>query len=195
MNFHPSYHFSGQKEGEEVIIVLHRHWFNILQNFLSVIAMLFLLLGGYSFLPTIFPELHDKPLANIFAFLENLAFMILFVLFFLIWIDYYFDLWIITSERVVNVEQKGLFSREVSELKLGKIQDITTEVKGVIPTFLNYGNVYIQTAGEKERFVLADIPSPYKIKDAVMNLQRLSEEKEKSNLGDIIKNEIHKNDF
>lgn len=195
MNFHPNYHFSGQKEGEETIAVLHRHWFNILQNFLSILAMTFLLFGGYFFLPTIFPALQEKPFSLLFAFLENFSLMMIFIMFFLIWIDYYFDIWIITSERVVNVEQKGLFSREISELQLEKIQDITTEVKGVIPTFLNYGNVYIQTAGEKERFVLADIPNPYKIKDIIMGLQQREEEQEKSSLGDIIKNEIHKDDF
>jgi uncharacterized membrane protein YdbT with pleckstrin-like domain len=195
MLFHPNYHFSGQKESEEVIVVLHRHWFNILQNFFSIIAMFFILLGGYILLPTFFSELQEKPFNVLFAFLENSGFMIIFVLFFLVWIDYYFDIWIITTERVVNVEQKGLFNREVSELNLEKIQDITTEVRGIIPTFLNYGDVFIQTAGEKERFVLADIPNPYRIKDIVMSLQRTEEEKEKTDLGNLIKNEIHKDEF
>lgn len=177
MNFHPSYHFSGQREGEEVIAVLHRHWFNIIQNFFSIFAILFILIGGYLFLPSIFPALKEKPFNLIFAFLENFGLIIVFVLSFLIWIDYYLDIWIITSQRVVNVEQKGLFSRDVSELNLEKIQDITTEVQGVIPTFLNYGDVYIQTAGEKERFVFADIPNPYAIKDIITGLQEIEEKK------------------
>lgn len=195
MNFHPNYHFSGQKEGEEIIVVLHRHWFNILENFFSIFAMLLIIFGGYFFLPAFFPDLREKQLDLLFSFIGNFALMVVFILSFLIWIDYYFDIWIITTERVVNVEQKGLFSREISELRIEKIQDITTEVKGVIQTFLNYGNVYIQTAGEKERFILADIPNPYKIKDIVMSLQQKEEEKEKSDLGNILKNEIHKEEL
>ena len=195
MNFHPSYHFSGQKEGEEIIVVLHRHWFNILENFFSIFAMLILIFGGYFLLPAFFPSLQEKSLSLLFSFIGNFALMTTFILSFLIWIDYYFDIWIITTQRVVNVEQKGLFSREISELRIEKIQDITTEVKGVIQTFLNYGNVYIQTAGEKERFVFSDIPNPYKIKDIIMGLQQKEEAQEKSDLGNIIKNEIHKDEI
>ena len=36
---------------------------------------------------------------------------------------------------------------------MGKIQDVTSQVQGVIPTLFRYGYVYVQTAGEKERFV------------------------------------------
>jgi uncharacterized membrane protein YdbT with pleckstrin-like domain len=98
--------------------------------------------------------------------------MFIWITFFLIWIDYYFDVWIITDRRVVNIEQKGLFNRQVSELELLRIQDITTEVTGVIPTILNYGDVFIQTAGENPRFIFRQVSDPYGIKDTLMNLQK-----------------------
>ena len=120
--------------------------------------------------------------------------LITWIFFFLLWIDYYFDVWIITNKRVVNVEQKGLFNREVSELELERIQDITTDVKGVIPTFLNYGDVYVQTAGKTERFDFADVPDPYGIKDIIMNLQKAKHLEENNELGEVIREEIHHND-
>jgi hypothetical protein len=111
--------------------------------------------------------------------------------FFIIWIDYYFDVWIVTNERIVNIEQKGLFSRGISELELENIQDITVEVLGIIPTFLNYGNLYVQTAAEKERFIFKHVPDPYAIKDLIMNLQKTYEKKEAHDLGAVIRKEIH----
>jgi hypothetical protein len=76
-------------------------------------------------------------------------------------------------------------------LELENIQDITVEVCGIIPTFLNYGNLYVQTAAEKERFIFKHVPNPYAIKDLVMNLQKSYEKKEAHNLGAVIRKEIH----
>lgn len=167
-----SFHFSGQSDDEDVLYVVHRHWFNILQNFLSIILMVPLLFISYIFLPLLFPDLNTGIPHQLFLFASSIFAMLIWVLFFLVWIDYYFDVWIITTKRIVDIEQKGLFSREVSEVRYAKIQDISTEVLGVLPTFLNYGNVLIQTAAEKEKFVFMQIPDPYRIKDIIMQLQK-----------------------
>lgn len=108
------------------------------------------------------------------AFLLNTFLLFIWLYAFLVWVDYYFDVWIITSQRIVNIEQKGLFNREVSELQFSRIQDVTSVVDGFIPTILNFGDVYVQTAAEEERFVFRQIPDPYTIKDMVMQLSRSS---------------------
>jgi uncharacterized membrane protein YdbT with pleckstrin-like domain len=159
-------------QGEQIIMVVRRHWFNVLQNLLSVLIMAAFLVTSFFYLPLLFPTLSQNAGSGLFLFGETVFAMVIWIVFFLILIDYYFDVWIVTTRRIINVEQKGLFSREVSELKLEKIQDISTEVLGVIPTFLNYGDVFIQTAGEQERFLFRRVPDPYRIKDVVMGLQK-----------------------
>jgi uncharacterized membrane protein YdbT with pleckstrin-like domain len=185
------YHFKGQEEKEKVLLVLHRHWFDILSQFLIMIGMLFLLFGSFIILPVVFPSVSEGANHNLFLFLENLFFMLAWIMSFLIWVDYYFDVWIVTDNRIVNIEQNGLFSREVSELELDKIQDITTDVKGVIPTFLNYGDLQVQTAAEQEKFLFHNIPDPYEVKNVIMNLRKRSELKEESQFGELIKKKIH----
>lgn len=183
--------FIQTKNREEILLIVRRHWFDILKQLFLIFIMVLILIGSYSYLPLLFPGLTDNPALNsVFIFMENLFAMLIWILFFLIWIDYYFDVWVITDKRVVDVRQNGLFSREVSELQIEKIQDITTEVHGVIPTFLNYGNVYIQTAGEKERFVFANVPDPYRIKDMVVKLQKQIEREETDELGEMIRKKI-----
>jgi len=86
-----------------------------------------------------------------------------------IWFDYYLDIWIITTNRIVNVEQKGLFSRQVSELKFHHIQDVSTDVKGFFPTLLNFGDVTVQTAAEQSHFIFRSVGNPYKIKSDIMH--------------------------
>jgi hypothetical protein len=186
------YHFDGQKPGEEIMLVIHRHWFNILTQFIVVFFMLLLLFGSYWLSFFLSDPFSDPIYTNLIAFTRNLFFLIIWIVFFIIWIDYYLDVWVVTDRRIVNIEQKGLFSRVVSELELENIQDITTDVKGMIPTFLNFGNLYVQTAAEKERFVFRFIPDPYQVKDVIMNLQKNSEAREENEFGEMLKKKIRK---
>ena len=97
-------------------------------------------------------------------------FLFVWLLFFHAFIDYYLDVWIVTNQRIINIEQRGLFSRTVSEQKLYRVQDITSEVHGFFPTLVHYGDVFIQTAGEETRFVFKQVPHPYDIRKVIINL-------------------------
>jgi uncharacterized membrane protein YdbT with pleckstrin-like domain len=185
----------GVKKGEEEQIkkVLHRHWFNVLSQFLLVILATFLLFAVFLSLPEVFPDIKgDSDFQRMFSFLENLITLFVWIYIFFIWIEYYLDVFIISDKKIINVEQKGLFSREVSELKFERIQDIAVEVKGLIPTMLNYGDLYIQTAGEKERFVFRAMPDPYTIKNLIMGLQKERHHQETNEFGEVVRAEIQK---
>lgn len=157
---------------ESVLRVSHRHWFDIFVHFFSVIALMGALFLSFVTLPFLFPELIGSEYGDFFLFIENTILLLGWIYAFLIWIDVWFDTWIITSDRIINIEQHGLFSREVSELKLTRVQDVSVEVHGFFQTFLNYGDVHIQTAGEEERFQFRAVPDPYGVKNLIMNTAR-----------------------
>lgn len=102
----------------------------------------------------------------------SLYYMFVWVFFFRSWLDYYLDVWFVTNERIVSIEQKGLFSRTIAEQKLYRIQDVFAEVHGIIPTFLDFGNVTIQTAGTNEYFIFKEIPRPHQV---ARNIAKLAE--------------------
>ena len=188
------YHFDGQRSDEQILLVLHRHWFDILSQFFIILIMLVLLFGSYGLTTVFYNNFGDPSFQMLFAFLRNLFFIFIWITFFIIWIDYYFDVWIITSQRIVNIEQKGLFARQTSELRLEKIQDVATNVKGVIPTFLNYGNIEVQTAAETEKFLFKNIPDPYAVKDLIMKLQKKFEHSENVEFTEMLSKKIHHDD-
>jgi uncharacterized membrane protein YdbT with pleckstrin-like domain len=194
MRDYSKFHFTGQKSDEQILLVLHRYWFDILSQFLLVFGMIFLLVGSFAFLPMVFPNLQNSSLESLFFFLENLFFILIWVVSSLIWIDYYFDVWIVTDRRIVNIEQKALFSRCTSELELEKIQDITTNVHGVLPTFLNYGDLLVQTAAEQEKFLFHNISDPYSVKDLIMSLQKKQEREEEHVFSEMIAKKVHHED-
>ena len=184
------FHFRNIGENEEIIKVIHRNWFYLLQQFLLLFVLAGIFFSAITFLPVFFPGFFGSQSKEFLLFFENFFFLIIWIYGFLIWIDYYFDIWIITSQRIVNIEQKGMFSRRVSEMEYSKVQDITTEVIGFLPTIINYGDVRIQTAGENEEFVFRTVSDPYHIKNIISHLQKVNSAKATENLGDMIKEKI-----
>jgi uncharacterized membrane protein YdbT with pleckstrin-like domain len=184
------FHFKDLGDGESIIRVVHRNWFYILQQFVGIILALLVYFGAILFLPTLFPDLFYGQYRSAIYFFENFFLLALWIFGFMIWIDYYFDVWIITSERIVNIEQQGLFSRKSSELRFSKIQDVTTEVDGFLGTVLNYGDVKIQTAGTDEEFLFRTISDPYKVKDIIMELQKNADHDKEQEFGEMIKEKI-----
>ncbi|MBP9727951.1 MAG: PH domain-containing protein [Candidatus Moranbacteria bacterium] len=166
------HHFQGQHENEQVLRVIHRHWFGICLHLTLVLVFAFIIITSLSVLPALFPDIVTTHSSKLFLFTQNTLFLFLWLYGFLVWIDYYFDVWIVTNERIVNIEQKGLFNRHISELRFSRVQDVTSSVDGLVPTMLNFGDVYVQTASEEDHFVFRQVGDPFAVKDEVMRLAR-----------------------
>lgn len=76
------------------------------------------------------------------------------------WVSWWGDVYILTNYRVIDVEQRGFFHRSFAEATLGKIQDISHEVSGFLPTVFNFGDVMVQTAGSQPNIDMNDIQKP-----------------------------------
>lgn len=76
------------------------------------------------------------------------------------WVSWWGDVYILTNYRIIDVEQRGFFHRNFSEATLGKIQDISHEVSGFLPTVFDFGDVLVQTAGSQPNIDMNDIKKP-----------------------------------
>lgn len=162
-----------QLPNEHVVIFLRRHWVDLLR--------IFLFTGLLTVVPTILiglltasgASLFEHPLLAPVGWLFMSAYLfIVFVITITELTDYWLDTWIVSTERIINTEQHGLFKRVVSEVYLDQIQDITSETKGFLETFLTYGDVYIQTAATKERFQFKNIDNPDTVKVQISGLAK-----------------------
>lgn len=165
------YKLPNQVPGEKIIKVIHRDFFILFKSILLSVLLMILPLAIFAALILGKAGIME---ADIFLPLATLGasayYLFVWLLLFFNFVDYYLDLWIITSERIIDIEQRGFFSRTISEQKIANIQDVTSEVKGVIPTVLNYGYLYIQSAAAKERFVFEDVPDPNGLRDIIIKL-------------------------
>jgi len=153
------------------MFALRRHWIvpvTITLIFLVVVAIIALLY--FVVLPTN-PDLLKSELAQaLFVIGVSTLALVIWLLYFNSLIDYYLDVWIITNERIIIMEQKGLFSRTSAELKLYRIQDVKAEIHGVLSTVLDYGEITVQTAGEEAHFEFKQIPKPYEVSRQILEL-------------------------
>ncbi len=117
--------------------------------------------------------LNQRVLGPVIALGGSAFFLFAWLFLFQAFMDYYLDIWIVTNRRVLNIEQTGLFSRTISELRMYRIQDVTSIITGPLHTILGYGKVEVQTAGEKLRFEFEDIPQPNVIAKSILELSEI----------------------
>ncbi|MFH1077719.1 MAG: PH domain-containing protein [Patescibacteria group bacterium] len=164
-------HLPGGVAGERTLLVLRRHWITLLSLIVALVFVILLPMGAYLGSRIASPEFFVDPVrAALFVLGASIFFLFTWLFLYQHFIDYYLDTWIVTDDRILNIEQHGLFSRTVSELRLHRVQDVTAEVKGFIRTIFDYGDVFIQTAGETQRFQFEDIPHPNAVAKMVMDL-------------------------
>ena len=160
-----------RKPDEKIIFFLHRHWFILAKIIIGYLILALFPAAAYFFIKK---ELgHILEIEAIVIFLRLLIF-----LFYLYWwlmlyhsfLDYFLDVWIVTNHRVINIEQRSMFNRVVAEHKLYRIQDAMSHQKGILPTFLNYGEIHIQTAGTEKVVVFEEVPNPHYVAREIHSL-------------------------
>ena len=166
-----AFYIPHRKEGETLVMLLRRHPFVIVTKLafwvvVAVAPVVFYFLAKDA-TPFVFNNSVVYPIVVLFT---SVYYLYLWLFAFHSFVDYYLDVWIVTNYRIINIEQRGLFSRTVSEQELDRIQDVTSELKGFFSTMLDFGTVYIQTAGEQVRFVFKQIPDPYGVSRKITKL-------------------------
>lgn len=74
--------------------------------------------------------------------------------------EWYWNAFVITTRRVIDIDQKGFFHRGVSEAPYEKVQDVSFSVSGIYGTLLRYGTIVIQTAGAQINLELPRVRNP-----------------------------------
>jgi hypothetical protein len=163
--------FTEQDDAEEIILVMRPHWFTNVSWVILAIGMLIFPMLAH-FLP-VWGEVSLKyqTLGVLFWYMVTLAFCLEHFL------SWYFDVYIITDERVIDIEFNNLLDKKFAEAKISMIQDVSSRVAGISQTMLNYGDVRIQTAAEIPEICFERVPNPDKV-IKVLQMMRQEEEQE-----------------
>jgi ABC-type multidrug transport system fused ATPase/permease subunit len=162
--------FPSQQEGETVYLVLREHWVYLFLKILVWFFFAVVLVIFNRFANQYVPNLFLDRVGDITKLFTQIYTMFLALSLFLIFVVYYLNVQIITNIRIVDIDQVGLFSHRISELHIDKIEDVTSEVDGILGTLFNYGNVFIQTAAAVDQFEFSNIPNPAAVEKLILDL-------------------------
>lgn len=157
--------FPGQRSNEEIVTILKKHWLLISSFIIRGIACLVLGLLLLS-VPNVASYLaHSTVLALIYT---------LWMIFWSSYIIYYVMNWqndrfIVTNQRIVEIDQQGAFSRKIVEIELSRIQDIHHEINGFWASISNIGNLHISSGGQKD-MVMEGMARPAEIQEMLTQL-------------------------
>lgn len=153
-------YFEEQETGEDIILLLRQHLATQISPLLQV-TFLFLL-------PFFITPILVLLQIDLFTYITVgqtfwiVVFWYLFVFGFAFYkfIFWYFNVYLLTNERVVDFDFKGILHMETAYANLTQIQDVSPKVIGFFGTFFHYGDVFIQTAGEKPEFEFHRVAKP-----------------------------------
>lgn len=153
---------------EYIILIARRHWFKpVLETIGLVFSLLIpLVVSSVIFaLPGTTKELGNTGVLSIIILLSWL--FVVWNIIFIVWTNHYLDVLIVTNLHIIDIDQKGLWHREISTVQLQKIQDISSKTEGIIASILNYGELEIQSAGSFTNFIVRGVQKPDLIRQKV----------------------------
>ncbi len=168
------------EENENVIFEVRKHWivfvgYALILFFVALMPVVVLLFFKY-FANSISLGVPEGfyPLFSFFYFIWILS---LWIFFFIDWTKYYLDVWYVTQKRIIIINQRGMFDREISNVRFDKIQDVTINVDGVFATFLDFGNIRVQTASEDNtEFLLTTVRHPGEVRKIIFTQHNIISE-------------------
>jgi len=163
--------FETQEDTEEIIFVLRKHF---ITNFVWIMIALFMLVFPF-FFPFVFSELIKIQIPLNFQIMGYLLWYSITIssifMNFLIW---YFNVYIVTDERVVDVDFYNLTVKQIASAPMEHIQDVTIQTGGIIRTIFDFAWIRIQTAGAEDYITFEDVPHPDIVARKILEVAELN---------------------
>lgn len=164
--------FENQEQREKIILLLRQHWITqirwIIMGIIGIgVPAIFIWVPILDFLP-----------ANYQFMALVLWYLLLIAYIFENFISWFYQVFIITDERIIDINFTNLIYKELSEAKIDNIEDVTYRQGGVLRAAFNFGDVVMQTAGAQREFMIEGVPEPNRVVK-IMNELKLEEEHEK----------------
>lgn len=164
--------FLGQDRGEHIVLLLRQHLAVFIPKILTAVVML---------LVTVF----IVPVVNMLGIdvdtgdtVFGFGILILWVMVTISYLAVSFFKWfynvnIVTNQRIIDIDFDQLFNHRVSEAQLEKIEDVSHSTVGMWSVIFDFGDVYIQTAAEQREFEFKNVPRPRDVQDTINDLLEL----------------------
>ena len=148
------------KEDEVILMTVKRHW------------VVFVMLGIYFFSGLIVTFI----IWWLFGFwfwwnIINIVIWLFFSLFlFIEWLNHELDMYIVTNNRIIWIEQIAFLNRWVTETNLGQVQEVNSKNTWLLSNLLNYWTLSIQTAWSKTTLQMSYCSDTIQTQRKILNI-------------------------
>lgn len=150
--------FRGQRDGERVLLVIHRHpWALAKQSLITAVGLVLIILMFVWFQAS-------RPAMWTFFVVGSLC-LVYAVHSWYIWWN---NLYLITDQRVIVIVHRALWSRRIEDYGLDKIQSVASDTHGLAPAILNFGTLMLAIIGIKEQIQLPYIEDTYAVQEKLL---------------------------
>jgi len=78
--------------------------------------------------------------------------------------------WVITDQRLIDIDRKGFFDESLSSISLESIEDIVVNRKGIGAKIFNFGSLTVETGNEQYVLIIDKVKRPKKLADRLLDL-------------------------
>ncbi|GHO87972.1 PH domain-containing protein [Dictyobacter formicarum] len=156
--------FPGQQPGENVLMVVRRHWWFLMQPawpfLLSALAII-----AVSFTAVTYPAFSSLwIILEIMAIVATLVTGVWFLYRHLI--GWWYETYIITDRRIINA--RGLLEPTRQQTPIEKVEQVGIGIDTMPGHLLNFGTVHVYLAGGD--LYIREVPRPKAVRDAILGI-------------------------
>ncbi len=145
---------------EEVLMVVKRHW----------IVYIMLFIYFFSGVIVTFMIFFFFWLNTWWYMLNIILWLILSIILYIEWLNHELDMYVVTNNRVIGLEQIAFLNRAVTECNLWQIQEVNSKAKWLLANIFNYWTLSIQTAGSKTTLKMEFCPDVMQTSRKILNV-------------------------
>jgi hypothetical protein len=154
--------FRGQREDEEVLILIHQHPWAMAKPGLIATAALAIIIVMFIWFQASGPAIWTLFILGAIT---------------LLYIGYHWFVWwntmyLLTNQRAITITQRGIWSRRIEDYNLDKIQSVASDTAGAAGTLLNFGDVFLAIMGIKEPVSLHYVEDPRAVQEQLLDAMR-----------------------
>lgn len=156
--------------GEVVVATLKRHPFGILSlYFVTILGMAVTAFIAYLLVPDFLNQFSSEGADLAIGVAASVIVLLILVLGVATNV-YWQNEWIVTTDSITQITQNSLFGRQVSQLSMDNLEDVTVNQDGIIPHMFGFGELKVESAGERSKFVFPYCPDPNKYARTILEI-------------------------
>ncbi len=167
--------FSEQEPDEQIELLLRQHFItNIPWIFFAIIAAI---------IPFIIFNLRALIGLSFLSFVPSQFLLATLTLWYLLisayvienFLHWYFNIYIVTNTHLVDIDFDNILSRKVTEIHIGDVESAAANIKGLIASLFNFGDVVVETAAKKQEIGFLNVPFPDRVSDRINDIKEIQD--------------------